>query len=233
MKQISALSKVFLSETLDNKFVFIFNLILPVVFFLTNNTQRVTKVLTEDFLIEQLSLYWGYIIIVSILNSLILNVVIQKELGIYLEYTLISRSKYQVFIALALVKLGMIFAELLIFNGLVLVMFPKLGLIRLLEITFLGAVVSISVTSLFTVLLLLKVNDRTFSVLEIILIFAIFILDGIKKIPEFIALINPLSYLRQIFMNSGSLVTLLVVTLIYLIIGYISLKKFDVRPQYK
>ncbi|WGN90297.1 hypothetical protein [Ligilactobacillus faecis] len=233
MKQICALSRIFFLEALSNKFVLIFNLILPVGIFLANNTQGLPRNLNEALLIEQLSLYWGYIILVTIFNSIILNVVAQKERGIYLEYTLISRSKYQVFIALVLVQLGTIFTELLLFNSIALFIFPTLRYLKLLEITFLGTFLAVPVIGILSLLLLLKTNERTFSVIEIILIFTLFLLDDVKGRSEFISLLNPLNYLRQILILHGSWSDFLLVTFIYLITGWMSLVKFDVRPQYK
>lgn len=233
MKQIRALSKIFFLEALSNKFVLIFNLILPVGIFLANNTQGLPRNLNEALLIEQLSLYWGYIILVTIFNSIILNVVAQKERGIYLEYTLISRSKYQVFIALVLVQLGTIFIELLLFNSIALFIFPTLRYLKLLEITFLGTFLAVPVIGILSLLLLLKTNERTFSVIGFILIFTLFLLDDVKGRAEFISLLNPLSYLRQILILHGNWREFLLVTFIYLIVGWMSLVKFDVRPQYK
>lgn len=233
MKQLRALSRIFFLEALSNKFVLIFNLILPVGIFLANNTQGLPRNLNEALLVEQLSLYWGYIILVTIFNSIILNVVAQKERGIYLEYTLISRSKYQVFIALVLVQLGTIFIELLLFNSIALFIFPTLRYLKLLEITFLGTFLAVPVIGILSLLLLLKTNERTFSVIEIILIFTLFLFDDVKGRSEFISLLNPLNYLRQILILHGSWSDFLLVTFIYLITGWMSLVKFDVRPQYK
>ena len=208
-----------------------FNLLFPTLFFIVNNVGQAENGISSEQLLQQLTWYWGYIVIVSVSNLIILNVFSQKERGIFLEYSLIAGSKKRVFYALSLLQLGMILGELIIFNIVVKFIFPVVAVIELVQITLWALLLTIPIIAGVSVLLLFEMRAQTFSILSTVLIFLLFYLADIKGTG--LLLLNPLKFLQVGLISRQNWPSLLGIAFLYFAIGQISLNKLDPKPRYR
>ncbi len=88
MNDIRALSKVYVINLLSNKFVFVFNLLLPTIYFLYQNGKYWSRPAVSFSQSTNLviSYFWAYIIMVTILNNVIVAMIAQRENGFINNY---------------------------------------------------------------------------------------------------------------------------------------------------
>lgn len=231
MQKILAFSKIYLLDTLQNKLAFIFNLVFPIVFFVVNNFKLVGKTdIEQSKLISGLSIYFAYIVLVSLLNLVIIPLIAQREQGMLLEYTLISLNKAYPFLGSLILQLGVLLLELLLFDITVYLMFPNIGGMILGLLTLRAMSATLPVMGILSLLLLLKIGQQSVSVIVTLLMLTCFLLLSEK--PDIWSLLNPLQYIEQLVKFGFSWGSLFV-GVVYLGVGSFSAIKFDVAPKFR
>lgn len=231
MQKILAFSKVYLLDTLQNKLAFIFNLVFPLAFFVVNNFELVGKTdIEQSKLIAGLSVYFAYIVLVSLLNLIIVPLIAEREQGMLLEYTLISGNKSYPFLGLLLLQLVVLLLELLLFDITVYLMFPDIGGVTLGLLTLRAMSATLPVMGILSLLLLPKIGQQSVSVIVTLLILTCFLL--LREKPAIWALLNPLQYIEQLVKFGFSWESLFV-GVMYLVVGIFSVTKVDIAPKFR
>ena len=245
MNEIKALCKVYLVNTLSNKFVFLFNLVLPTTYFLYKNIRYLSqpKVAFSHQTMMVISYFWAYIIMVTLLNNVIVAIISQRENGFYKQLFFIVGSKWKILIANFLVQLVILNGELLIFNLVVIGVTHNVHISLLIAGMIATLSVAVPVTFISSLLFLLKVKIESINVLVSILLFVLFITMNLPKsyaMGDLLTLLNPITYivdtsyqLLSFFFNhviQGAVTARLgIVTIIYLVIGWFAISRLTVH----
>lgn len=178
MNEIKALCKVYLVNTLSNKFVFLFNLVLPTIYFLYKNIRYLSqpKVAFSHQTMMVISYFWAYIIMVTLLNNVIVAIISQRENGFYKQLFFIVGSKWKILTANFLVQLVILNVELLIFNLVVIGVTHNFHISLLIAGMIATFSVAVPVTFISSLLFLLKVKIESINVLVTILLFVLFLI---------------------------------------------------------
>lgn len=245
MNEIKALCKVYLVNTLSNKFVFLFNLVLPTIYFLYKNIRYLSqpKVAFSHQTMMVISYFWAYIIMVTLLNNVIVAIISQRENGFYKQLFFIVGSKWKILTANFLVQLVILNVELLIFNLVVIGVTHNFHISLLIAGMIATLSVAVPVTFISSLLFLLKVKIESINVLVTILLFVLFLTINLPKshtMGDLLSLLNPITYivdtsyqLLLFFFNhviqGAATVRLGIVTIIYLVIGWFAISKLTVH----
>lgn len=246
MSKFLALYKVFMIDTLNNKFAFVFNLLLPTGYFLYSNWKLIFNPvdISESQILSGLEIYWAYIIFTTILNMVIFPTVFQRESGYYKEFYFIIGSKWKIFLANFVVQATVLMLEIIIFDLIVTLV------VRSWSWTFfLGGILSalffmIPVTLISSLFLTFRIKLQSISVIITITIFVSFSLVNISVhnwLGNLILLLNPIQYLIagshavSSFLGGNLdgfqvIMQVTIVTLIYIMLGIWSLSRFDIKP---
>ncbi|MGY3743524.1 hypothetical protein [Leuconostoc inhae] len=245
MNDIRALSKVYVINLLSNKFVFVFNLLLPTIYFLYQNGKYWSRPAVSFSQSTNLviSYFWAYIIMVTILNNVIVAMIAQRENGFYKQLFFIVGSKWKILIANFLVQLAVLNGELIIFNVVVMTVFHNWHISLLLAGMLSAIIVSVPVALISSLLFLLKVKIESINILVSILLFGLFALINLPKsgsISHILSLLNPLTYTVEtsfqtlsLFFNHtfdySMILIWLIVTVVYGLFGWFGTSKLSVH----
>jgi len=243
MRDIVALSKVYAINIMSNKFAFVYNLLLPIIYFIYRNVTLTAS--TNNFsaaTTETIGNFWAYIIFVTILNNVVVSLIVQREQGFYKQMLFVVGSKLKIITAVFLVQLAIICIELSIFNILVMIVVHQLSF----KLLFAGLVVALlsalPVTLVGSVLLIFKIKIESVNILLGIILFGLFFIMSVPtsdSINGLVNLLNPLSFVTEmslqvqnIVFNMGSVnvgiwIQMLIVSVFYAIIGIYSISKFS------
>ncbi|GMA07503.1 hypothetical protein GCM10025886_06540 [Tetragenococcus halophilus subsp. flandriensis] len=246
MGKMKALYKVFMVNSLSNKFAFIYNLLLPVLAFIYSNWQHFFHPveMTEQQLFSGLGLFWAYIILVTLLNMVIVPTLMQRESGYYKGLYFITGSKWQVFFANFAVQVTILFFEMVLFNFVVMLILRTWSWGILLGGIASVFLLTIPVTLISSLFLTIKIKLESVTIVETATLFVLFFLAGISghnALENFLLLLNPIKYLSQgayhismLFVGEMAglpiIFSLIAITFVYLFIGSWSLAKFDIQP---
>lgn len=233
-------------NSLSNKVVFVYNLLLPIIYLLATNLKYFFNPIhtTNRGLLTTISFFWAYIIIVTLLNMVIFETLTEREYGYYKEFFFITGSKWYVLIANFLVQVTILFLEIILFDVIFLIVFHTLNLGILLGGILAVLLFTIPVTSISCLFLTLKIKLQTVPIIETVTLFALFSLAGLSsKNPalDIVYLLNPVRYLTQesytismaILGSMPSIISLMkfiAITLVYLVVGVWGLSKFSITP---
>lgn len=245
MRDIVALCKVYAINIMSNKFAFVYNLLLPIIYFIYRNVTLTAS--TNNFsaaTTETIGNFWAYIIFVTILNNVVVSLIVQREQGFYKQMLFVVGSKLKIITAVFLVQLAIICIELSIFNILVMIVVHQLSF----KLLFAGLVVALlsalPVTLVGSVLLIFKIKIESVNILLGIILFGLFFIMSVPtsdSINGLVNLLNPLSFVTEmslqvqnIVFNMGSVnvgiwIQMLIVSVFYAIIGIYSISKFSVN----
>lgn len=245
MRDIVALCKVYAINIMSNKFAFVYNLLLPIIYFIYRNVTLTAS--TNNFstaTTETIGNFWAYIIFVTILNNVVVSLIVQREQGFYKQMLFVVGSKLKIITAVFLVQLAIICIELSIFNILVMIVVHQLSF----KLLFAGLVVALlsalPVTLIGSVLLIFKIKIESVNILLGIILFGLFFIMSVPtsdSINGLVNLLNPLSFVTEmslqvqnIVFNMGSVnvgiwIQMLIVSVFYAIIGIYSISKFSVN----
>lgn len=245
VNDIKALSKVYLINMLSNKFVFIFNLLFPTVFFLYNHLHSLSnpKGYFSQNTLAVLSCFWAYIIIVTIINNVIVSVIAWRESGFYKQLFFIVGSKWKILTALFLVQLIVINLELLVFNIIVMIVYQYWHTGYLLAGLLVTLLVALPVAFICSLLFMLKVKIESINIFTSIILFVSFLYvtlpDG-SNTSELLFLVNPVLYIADtaylmllfVFKHTVHIEIMfawLGVTALYLVLGWFAISKLTVN----
>lgn len=246
MSKFLALYKVFMIDTLNNKFAFVFNLLLPTVYFLYSNWKLIFNPvdISEKQILSGLEIYWAYIIFTTILNMVIFPTVFQRESGYYKEFYFIVGSKWKIFLANIVVQATVLMLEIIIFDLIVTL------IVRSWSWTFFtGGILSalllmIPITLISSLFLAFRIKLQSISIIITITMFASFSLTSLSVhnwLGNLLLLLNPIQYLitgshavSSLLggdLDGSQIITqIIIVTLIYILLGIWSLSRFDIKP---
>lgn len=245
MNDIKALCQVYLINMLSNKFVFVFNLLLPTTYFLYQNgnywsRSSVSFSQSTNLII---SYFWAYIIMVTILNNVIVAMIAQRENGFYKQLFFIVGSKWKILIANFLVQLAVLNGELIIFNVVVMTIFHNWYISLVLAGMLSAMIVAVPVALMSSLLFLLKVKIESINILVSILLLGLFALINLPEsgaLSNVINMLNPLTYIVETSFQMMSLLlnktfdyrmvlTWVLVTAVYGVIGWFGTSKLSVH----
>lgn len=244
MKKFFSLYKPLLIDTLSNKFVFIFNIVLPIGMFIISNSYLLLRTtnLSKTQIISGVSYYFSYIVFISVLNLMILPLIVYRESGYYKFLYFLTKSKWTLIISNLFVQFTFIILELLIFNIVVMIITHTLLWSLLLETELAALLLTVPVVLGSCVLLNFRIRIESASIVIsffIFLSFSIATLSSKNFIFDSLLLLNPIKYLSIGFntisqlpsgISINTLLELLFVTIIYLVIGITSVAKYNIRP---
>lgn len=245
MRDILALCKVYMINMMSNKFAFVYNLLLPIIYFIYKNvTLTASKSSFSVATTETIGYFWAYIIFVTILNNVVVSLIVQREQGFYKQMLFVVGSKLKIIIAIFFVQLAIICIELSIFNILVMILVHQLSF----KLLFAGVVVALlsalPVTLVGCILMIFKIKIESVNILLGIMLFGLFYIMSVPTsyaITGLLNLLNPLSFVTEmslqvqnIVFNIGSVnvgiwLQMLIVSVFYAIIGIYSISKFSVN----
>ncbi|QEA58206.1 hypothetical protein FGL74_00090 [Leuconostoc koreense] len=245
MRNIVALCKVYMINIIDNKFAFVYNLLLPSIFFIYKNINIPSA--TSHFNVataEVIGNFWAYIIFVTILNNVVVSLIVQREQGFYKQMLFIVGSKIKILTAIFLVQFVIICVELSIFNILVMVVVHQLSFKLLFAGTVVALLSALPIALIGSILLIFKIKIESVNILLGLILFGLFFIMSVPtsySITGMLNLFNPLSFVTEISIqvqnivfNTGGVNTsiwlqVLLVSLCYAVIGIYSISKFSVN----
>lgn len=226
-----AIFRLQLKVALRNKVVFFYTLIIPIIVLFLNQG--------EDFRDSSvLYAYWSYIVVTTVLNGFMLNIIRLRESGFLKTLSYTVGSKLSVILTSFLVQLLIIQGEIFLFNLVVLFFITPISAVVFIYgflVSFLTAIVC---TSMMSGLFLLKIKEATFNIVIDIFLFAGIVLLGIH--PEgawhyISSVINPFQLVYELYAVPATIDTFTIivafVTASYLIMGFFVLNKISVKSQ--
>ncbi len=242
MKDITTLFKVYMIDALSNKFAFVYNLLIPIVYFIYQNRHiALQNFNTTTF--KVVSYFWAYIIVVTILNNVIVGLIADRERGFYKQMLFIAGSKLKIMLSVFSVQLMVILIEITLFD-IVVMLFVKSFSLHLILAGLLTVLITALPIALGTSLLFMfKFKLESVTIILSLLIFGMLFFMNIpngQRLEGLITLINPASYVATVGYQIQTLLIsspihlivwlgLAVMTLLYAIIGKFAIAKFS--PQ--
>lgn len=225
------LFKLQLKMIMQEKIVFFYTLVVPIIMaFLNNNLNFRGN--------EVLYIYWAYIVVTTVLNGFLMNLVRVRESGFFRRPSNLIDSNFSILFTAFFVQLFVIQIQILVFNlvidGFITPVSPYTFLYGFL-VSFLTTIISISMMSL---LLLFKCKQRTFYMIINLFLFGGLLLLNAR--PEgvwnyILTMINPFQFIYALYsvpciINSFSLI-LGIFTLCYMLIGIVVLSRLTKKDD--
>lgn len=246
MNEIKILIKAFVKESLSNRLAVILNFIVPIIFFIFSNSNFLFNGNDKFKQVygSEMPYYWTYIIFTTVINLFVFGIISLKESGLFKSLFFIVGSKYKIVISLFITHLLFVFCEILSFDILVSIIFNIYNMKSFLIGLILSLIFTIPVAFCCLSLLFFKIQIKSANIIITMVIFLSFYLNNIKtniKIIDSLILISPVRYLLTVShtllsifngnkINLFSVGTIIFITIIYIFIGAISLRVFDIRP---
>lgn len=245
MKDVTTLFKVYMIDTLSNKFAFVYNLLIPIIYFIYQSRhitlQNGNHFNTTTF--KVVSYFWAYIIVVTILNNVIVSLIAYRERGFYKQMLFIAGSKLKIMCSVFAVQVMIILLEITLFNIVVMLFMKVFSLHLMLSGLLTGLITALPIALVTSLLFMFKIRLESVTIILSLLIFGMLFFMNISNgqhLESLITLINPASYVATIGYQIQTLLisptnhlivwlSLAVVTLLYAIIGKFAIAKFS--PQ--
>lgn len=154
-----AMFKIQLKIALKERFYFVYTLIVPVFMVFINKTQDF-----QDN--ESLYIYWSYIVVTTVFNGFLINIIRLRESGFFKTLTYLMGSKHSIVLSNILVQVIVIQSEIFLFNLTVTLLITHISLVTFVYAflaTFLAAFLVMSMLSIF---LILQVKQSSFNILS-------------------------------------------------------------------
>ncbi len=244
MRDIMALCKVYMINIMSNKFAFVYNLLLPIIYFIYKNVNLSSA--TNHFntnTAEALGNFWAYIIFVTVLNNVVVSLIVQREQGFYKQMLFVVGSKIKVVTAIFLVQLAIICLEISVFNVVVMIIIHQVSFKLLLAGVAVALLSALPVTLVGSILLIFRIKIESVNILLGIILFGLFFIMSVPTSYSFTGLFNlfnPLSFVTEMsiqiqnmmfnigVVSAGIWLQLVIVSVCYAIIGIYSISKFSV-----
>ncbi|MQS76354.1 hypothetical protein [Companilactobacillus halodurans] len=228
-----AIFKLQMKIALEDKIAFFYTLVIPAAMLFINKSQNF-----QDN--ASIYIYWSYIVVSTILNGFLLNLVRLRENGFLKTFSYIVGSKYPIIITSLFVQLLIIQVEILLFNFVVTIFITKVSWVTFLYGFLTTFWATIACAAMLSGLLLLKVKQASFNILiNLFLLLGLIFLglhpSGIWK--YLLTIINPfqlIDVLYAIHYHYHLLgVVVLTFTIIYLIFSFFVFMKMSIKSQMK
>ncbi|AYE37894.1 hypothetical protein D1B17_04315 [Companilactobacillus zhachilii] len=228
-----AMLKVQMRIALKERFYFVYTLLVPTFMVFINKNQDF-----QDN--ESLYIYWSYIVVTTVFNGFLINIIRLREGGFFKTLSYLIGSRYSIVLANLLVQFFVIQVEIFLFNIVVTVFITHVSAATFLHgflVSFLATLLS---SSMMSGLMLLKIKQVYFNYL-----IAIFFILGIALLGihpygiwnYFLTLVNPFQLIYGLYAvhcNStfySIFISLCVVG--YLIMGGMIFKGMSVKSRLK
>ncbi|KAE9560742.1 hypothetical protein [Companilactobacillus bobalius] len=225
------LFKLQLKMVMQEKIVFFYTLIVPIIIaFLNNNLNFRGN--------EVLYVYWAYIVVTTVLNGFLMNLIRVRESGFFRRPSNLIDSNFSILFTAFFVQLFVIQIQIFIFNLVIDCFITPVSPYTFLYgflVSFLTTIISISMMSL---LLLFKCKQRTFYMIINLFLFGGLLLLNVR--PEgvwnyILTVINPFQFIYALYsvpciVNSFSLI-LGVFTICYMLMGIIVLSRLTKKDD--
>ena len=245
MKDVTTLFKVYMIDTLSNKFSFVYNLLIPIIYFIYQNRHLALQSRSHFNMttFRVISYFWAYIIVVTILNNVIISLIAYRERGFYKQMLFIAGSKLKIMFSVFAVQLMIILLEITLFNIVVMLFMKAFSLHLMLSGLLTGLITALPIALVTSLLFMFKIRLESVTIILSLLIFGMLFFMNISNgqhLESLITLINPASYVATIGYQIQTLLIsptnhlivwlgLAVVTLLYVFIGKFAIAKFS--PQ--
>ncbi|GAJ25537.1 hypothetical protein JCM15457_404 [Liquorilactobacillus sucicola DSM 21376 = JCM 15457] len=246
MGKLKALGKVYIIDAFDNKFVFIYTLLFPALYFIYVNFEQIIQrnQYSASTIVATFRPFWAYIVFIALLNMVIITTIDQRESGYYKEFYFIVGSKWLIFIANFIVQSIFIICELTVFTIFGMIALRSWYFSILISGLLTGILAVIPVTMFLSVLFIFKVKQQSLSIIGTLLVCVLIYLAGLPSrtwLTDLILLLNPYKYILVLsnwitsFTVDGSydfksLFQLLFVTLFFCLSGVKGFSKLDILP---
>lgn len=228
-----AMLKVQIKLALREKTYFVYTLLVPIFMVLINKTQDF-----QDN--EALYIYWSYIVVTTVFNGFLINIIKLREGGLFKTLAYLMGSKHSIVLANLLVQVLVVQFEICFFNLIVTVFITHLSLITFVYGFLVSFLATLLCAAMMSGLLLLKVNRMTFNVLMGGFFFLGIIFLDVHTVGVWnyiLTVLNPFQLIYGLYLvpNTSWHYHLLIgsCTVIYLSLGLLVFKGISVRSQLK
>lgn len=231
LKNGLATFKLQLKIALKQKIVFFYTLIVPIIVLFMNNRAEFKDQ-------RALYIFWAYIVVTSILNGFMINIVDLRENGSLKTLSYMLGSKSVAIMASFLVQLIIIQVEILLFNLVVNFLVIRIPLTTFLYGFLMTFVTTVLTTAMLSIMFLFKVKQRTFNIFINLFLLVGIVLLGFRPsgIWNYLfTIINPFQFVLALYLipQNSPILNYLVVgfAMLFLGIGYWNLHNISIKSQ--
>jgi ABC-2 type transport system permease protein len=239
--------RLFLKNAFSNKISFIWVLLFPIGLMTYSSRYWFKEAPDLETFITILSIYIGYMIVISSTNGFGLGLLVMRENGFLKMFKFISGQKAPVVMAHYISQALFLLFNLLAFSTVISILFFPAALLKLLVVNLLvGLVIILPVGMLFSWIPILKAKVESISPLTSIIPIGLTFLTSFSLRPESelvenLLLFNPvevvvrcIQFIASLFFGtsySGQPFLLCFILFIYIVIGIISIKHIKISSS--
>lgn len=190
-----AIFKIQIRIALKERFYFIYTLIVPIIMVFINKTQDF-----QDN--EALYIYWSYIVVTTVFNGFLINLIRLRESGFFKTLTYLIGSRHSIVLANLLVQFLVIQLEIFIFNLFVTIFITHISLVTFLYGFLVSFLAALLCSAMMSGLLLLKLKQEIFNLLISCFFIIGIVLLGMRPhglLNYFLTLINPFQLIYELY----------------------------------
>lgn len=230
MRKIYGFVVLYLKMLFLEKISLVWSIIFPLIIALV--VTRNMSINTEERLLEVISMFWAYIIIISLLNGVGLQLARLREDNLLKTYTLIAGSKIPIVLGTIITQVCFIVVCIIVFNiGISLL--SSAHLIAIIWVPILATFLLIPFSMMSILLAIFPIQTKNISTLLNIGVSILFIMSINGSLPfnSYFLAINPMYLVSSICQSliNGEMISIaaLSVVIIQLIIGIIAINKLS------
>ncbi|MCA1063898.1 hypothetical protein QTG56_01555 [Rossellomorea sp. AcN35-11] len=232
---IKEYTKVFMKISFSNKIGLIMIMVIPTIFMLWNNRHWFESSPSQSELLNSILIWWAYMIALSVINGVGVNMLILREQGFLKLFSFISGSTFPIYMGNVIAQLIFSFVSLTIFSTVVSIAFKGPWLTLFSTSLLLLAITVIPISLFVSWIPSLPMNQETITSLSTLIIFPLLFLTSntlsTDSVLAYALLVNPVEIILQLsktILNlvfdyelkaQFSLYSVLSVTLLYVFIG--------------
>ena len=228
-----AMLKVQIKLALREKIYFVYTLLVPIFMVFINKTQYF-----QDN--EALYIYWSYIVVTTVFNGFLINLIKLREGGFFKTLAYLIGSKHSIVLANLLVQVLVVQFEILFFNLTVTIFITHLSLLTFVYGFLVSFLATLLCAAMMSGLLLLKVNRLVFDSLIGLFFFFGIVFLGVHTIGVWnyiLTILNPFQLIYGLYLvpcTSWRYQLLVgICTVIYLGLGMLVFRGISVQSRLK
>lgn len=231
---------------LEDKLVFLYTLIFPAAYFLVVswNNFAAGDQLSDSDITSSLFSFWGYIMVVGVVNQMTMVIFQMRENNFLKMYTFIAGDKRLIYYANLIPQTIILQVEIALFDLLAVVIYrPNSQLLQLMGACWLMNFLIIPVVAFFTsVILIMPLKLKTVSLFLTGYVLAALLLASFSfhslLLTVILTLINPVDFQQNAYLLLvnhvhflGNILMLTVIGLIYVILGNVIIAKMSLASR--
>ncbi|MFC6175905.1 hypothetical protein ACFQAV_03605 [Companilactobacillus huachuanensis] len=228
-----AIFKIQTRIAMKERFYFIYTLIAPIIMVFLNKT--------EDFQDnEALYIYWSYIVVTTVFNGFLINLIRLRESGFFKTLTYLIGSKHSIVLANLLVQFLVIQLEIFLFNLIVTLFITHVSAVTFVYgflVSFLSALLC---SAMMSGLLLLKLRQGIFNLMISGFFIIGILLLGLRPhglLNYVLTIINPFQLIYELYnihcSSFREIIFLSVIASGYLLMGGMIFKGISIKSHLK